>query len=174
MNKGFTLVEVLIALSIAIVAASYTAQVIASTNKVTLAGRQKFIATNLAQEGLELTRKARDNAWLQDETPDDPSDWMSSIFLCPEQNGVTKYTITDEGDIAFGDAGTIELPDDPIVYTRELTATCDHAVAGEDAEDAREFVEIASTVSWIGNGGDEQRVTLRETLYNWYPYDTED
>ncbi len=63
-NKGFTLVEVLIGLSIATVAAVSVAYTIANTNKVADAGKKTFIATNLAHQGLELTRALRDDIWF--------------------------------------------------------------------------------------------------------------
>lgn len=161
-NKGFTLVEVLIALSIAVVASGYMAQIIASTNKVTTAGKQTFVATNLAQEGLELTRKERDNTWLQDTTPNDHSDWMDAI--CPDGEN-TEYAITSEG-IDFSSPGHIELPDDALVYTRRVAANCEHASEDDPAANS-EFVEITSTVSWMGQGGQEKNVSLKEKLYNW-------
>lgn len=65
MKNGFTLVEVLIGLSIATIAAVSVAYTIASTNKVADAGKKTFVAINLAHEGLELTRLARDNNWLK-------------------------------------------------------------------------------------------------------------
>ncbi len=162
-NKGFTLVEVLIALSIAVVASGYMAQIIASTNKVTTAGKQTFIATNLAQEGLELTRKERDNAWLREDALEDHSDWMDTI--CPDGES-TGYAITSEG-IDFSNPGHIELPDDSLVYTRRVAANCEHASEDDPAANP-EFVEITSTVSWMGQGGQEKNVSLKESLYNWY------
>ncbi len=88
MNKGFTLVEVLIGLSIATVAAVSIAYTIANTNKIADAGKKTFIATNLAHEGLELTRVMRDDAWLGGNTnwtgeiscDTDTSEQLLSIF----------------------------------------------------------------------------------------------
>ena len=125
-QKGFTLVEVLIGLSIATIAAVSVAYTIANTNKIADAGRKTFIATNLAHEGLELTRAMRDNAWLGGNTnwtgeiscDTDTSEQLLSIFNrtlrvnCDNKDADPAFievTSKVEWNAANGDPKSVEL-----------------------------------------------------------------
>src|SRR3990170_1749725 len=63
-SRGFTLIETLVALVIfttsITVLISVTGSGVANTNYA----KNKFIASYLAQEGVEMVRNIRDNAWL--------------------------------------------------------------------------------------------------------------
>jgi len=63
MNKGFTLIEVMI--SVAIITLVSTGIIFGITMNLNIASRIKnnLIAANLAQEGLEIVRNIRDNDW---------------------------------------------------------------------------------------------------------------
>src|SRR3989344_7066907 len=140
-NKGFTLVEVLIGLSIATTAAVSIAYTIANTNKVADAGKKTFIATNLAHEGLELTRALRDDAWLADETPNDRSDWANTI--CDEGVGEINGTLTPE--------------EESVRFTREVSVNCD-----ERNGDESQFIEVVSRVEWnIPTSDDQKAVEIK-------------
>ncbi|HSX24897.1 MAG TPA: prepilin-type N-terminal cleavage/methylation domain-containing protein [Candidatus Andersenbacteria bacterium] len=178
-DKGFTLIEVLIGLFIAVIASISVAQVIANTNKVVTAGRQTFIATNLAHEGLELTRQLRDDTWFQD---NNRANWMSnsSRKLCPGNESYT-YTIDPE-NFNQGDSNsslylhkvsvngetyeewthTNSLGDTNSGYSRVMTVDCSQ----ESANPA--FVTITATVSWMGQSATKE-VSIQELLYNWLP-----
>lgn len=184
-KRGFTLIEVLIGFFIAVLAATYAARSITSTNKVVGIGRNTFIATNLAHEGIDLTRAMRDTTWFSDATPSDRSEWMSKSGICESDND-TFYTIDADRVRGF-----VQNPDDtshkvtharnPLLYNqgegrvwthnvtstktpfkRILTAKCADAVSGKNPM----FVEIHSTVLWK-QGADEKSVTIKERLYNW-------
>lgn len=178
-NKGFTLVEVLIGLFIAVVASAYAAKTITSTNKVIAAGRDVFIATNLAHEGLDLTRALRDNTWFADPTPLDRSEWLSESGIC-EDLGTHRYTV-DPNVVRDFLASKAKVPNDSkqelyiqgntlwthatsskqTAYKRVLTAECAHV----DEEPA--FVTITSTVTWKGQNGQDKSTSIKELLYNW-------
>lgn len=175
-NKGFTLIEVLIGLFIAVIAAISVSQVIASTNKVVDAGRKTFIATNLAREGLELTREMRDNVWFSQA---DRSKWVSQSNLCPT---TATYTYTIDPVIATSGlvknstqvtlqpklylqangewAHTVSATDTG--YTRTMTIDCSQSAA------TPAFVTLTSTVGWTGAYG-AKSVFIKELLYNWLP-----
>ena len=146
-NKGFTLVEVLIGLSIATVASVSIAYTIANTNKVADASKKTFIATSLAHEGLELTRALRDDAWLVDATPNDRADWAN--------------TICDEG---LGEINSeIILGSDTTGFTRQVSVNCNERNGAES-----QFIEVASKVEWDPPRGVRKAVEIKERLYNWY------
>lgn len=169
MAKGFTLVEVLIALFIAAVAAISIAQIIATTNKVIAAGRTTFIATNIAHEGLELSRAFRDNAWF---TSQNRLEWLSLSGICPEgETGTTTYTVTP-GDLSSGVVGsqassTVEL--NGVAYHRTIQADCQYANVPPEPGSDSAFVTITSTVTWDDPRGESKNISLKERLYNWLP-----
>lgn len=181
-NKGFTLIEVLIGLFIAVTASTYVAKTITSTNKVVAAGRETFIATNLAHEGIEFTRAMRDNTWFLDDTPTDRSEWMSQSGICGETSDTQPHHYTIDAEVVRDFVASKDpVPDDnvqnlyiqnnklwshninsqPSGYKRLMTADCSHV-----SEDPA-FVTITSTVSWVGQGGQTRSVIIKEEMYNW-------
>lgn len=186
-TKGFTLVEVLIGLFIAIVAATYSAKTITSTNKIVASGRDTFIATNLAHEGLDLTRALRDTTWFADATPTDRSEWLSRSGICESD---TKNTFAIDPDVVQGfiagrdakvkskNESQLYIQENSKQWTHEAAATAiktaykreveaDCAEAGADKDPA--YATITSTVTWEGQGGVEKKVQIKELLYNWWP-----
>jgi|SRR3989344_1452847 len=174
-EKGFTLIEVLIGLFIAVIASISVSQVIASTNKVVDAGRKTFIATNLAHEGQELTRQLRDDTWFANT---DRTAWMSQRGLCPD-TGTHTYTIDpeiaatenepvkddSEQELYIHSNGLwthIENDGTDTGYSRLMEIDCSQANA------VPAFVTITATVSWTGASG-EKNVSIKQLLYNWLP-----
>ncbi len=170
-KKGFTLVEVLIALSIAVIAGLTAAQIVARTNRVVHSGRNTFVATNIAHEGLELTRALRDNTWF---FSPNRQEWLSTSGICDEGSTDTKqFTISPDrvrNEKIVGEEGgedaTIEIQN--IVYTRTLEANCEYA-AGTPGPAEDVFVTITSKVTWQETDGSDNEVSLTERLYNWLP-----
>lgn len=172
-DKGFTLIEVLIGLFIAVIASISVSQVIASTNKVVDAGRKTFVATNLAHEGLELTREIRDDTWFLNANR---SVWMSQSGLCPDTATHT-YTIDPE----MAREHSIQNDSDQGIYLQSNGEWTHNKKSGTDTGFARlmqvdcsqaqsdpAFVTITSTVSWNGAYG-AKNVSIKELLYNWLP-----
>lgn len=145
-SNGFTLVEVLIGLSIATVAAVSIAYTISSTNKVADAGKKTFIATNLAHEGLELTREKRDDAWLATGAPANHSDWADTV--CGDLGGDINKSVT------FGS--------DTTSFARKVEVKCNDKLSDPA------FVEVTSKVDWTNPKGEPKTVEIKEKLYNWY------
>jgi len=175
-NKGFTVIEVVIGLFIAVVASLYAAKIITSTNRVVATGRDTFIAVNLAHEGIDLTRAMRENAWLNDPAPPH-ADWMSEYGICTSP-GTNIYTIDQTivrqslmvGDgsqpILYIQANNISWSHtpsaEPTLYSRLITADC------TQMNSTPAYVTITSTVSWNLPTGGQKSVSLIEELYNWY------
>ncbi len=174
-TKGFTLVEVLIGLFIAVVASAYVAQTITSTNKVVAAGREVFVATNLAHEGIDLTRAMRDTTWF---SITDRTKWVSESEIC---KGPATYTYTIDTEVVrnrrkvMSDSQQVlyiqpnklwtHVPNsNPTAYRRVLEADCTHV---NDA--AGPYVTITSTVAWAGQNSGPKSVSIKEQLYNWFP-----
>lgn len=150
-SHGFTLVEVLIGLSIISGAAVSIAYTVASTNKVAEVGRNTFIATNLAHEGIELVRKLRDDTWLAAGPALDYPEWATAIC------GSVGSDITNP---------SIALTPNTPTFSRTVTVNCD--AQNTDTNDNPEFVTVTSTVEWTASNGERKNVVLIEKLTNWY------
>lgn len=180
-KNGFTLIEVLIGLFIAVVAATYAAKTITSTNKVVSAGRDTFIATNLAHQGIDLTRAMRDTTWFKDT---DRTKWISKSGICETTSG-NSYTIDPDKVLQFSlnpDDVANKVWDDsqPMLYYQTTNVMWRHEVTSRPTPYSRvlkadcsekdndpELVTITSTVKWMGQFGVEKEVSITEELYNW-------
>jgi Tfp pilus assembly protein PilV len=63
-GAGFTLVGVLVALLLLVGGAVAIGQLIVRTERAAAIARERFVATHLAREGVELVRAIRDTNWL--------------------------------------------------------------------------------------------------------------
>jgi prepilin-type N-terminal cleavage/methylation domain-containing protein len=64
-KRGFTLLEVLIAVSVLVIGAVAAFSTIASTIRSTTFAKDKLIASFLAQEGIEIVKNIRNTNWIQ-------------------------------------------------------------------------------------------------------------
>ncbi|HEB13543.1 MAG TPA: prepilin-type N-terminal cleavage/methylation domain-containing protein [candidate division CPR3 bacterium] len=67
MKKGFTIIEVLVALVLLTVGAGGAFALLSRTISFTSTANGRLVATYLAQEGIEIVRNIRDTNWLQGE-----------------------------------------------------------------------------------------------------------
>ncbi|MEK7499306.1 MAG: prepilin-type N-terminal cleavage/methylation domain-containing protein [Patescibacteria group bacterium] len=181
-NKAFTLVEVLVGLFLAVVASVYAAKTITGTNKVVAAGRETFIATNLAHEGIDLTRAMRDNTWFIGKKSES---WLSSSGICPDGEENNSFAIDatvvrnfiDKGDKVLGQENSALYiqTESPNLHlwthtaqsgNKSITTAYKRVMDAECGE--TDVVTITSTVSWAGQGGTEKKVSIKEKLYNWW------
>ena len=65
-NKGYTLIEILITFSILVVGLIGYLALAVKTLALEPIGKDKLIATELAQEGIEIIRNIRDTNWMDD------------------------------------------------------------------------------------------------------------
>lgn len=65
MKKGFTLLEVMVAISVMTLAVTGSFILIQQTLVAVSLGQSKLIASYLAQEGFEIVRNIRDSNWLE-------------------------------------------------------------------------------------------------------------
>lgn len=187
MRKGFTLLETIVALSI--ILAAVVGPVTLITRGILTFGfsKNKLIALNLAQEGLELIREVRENNIICDEL-NGPAAW--DWFKDPSGGGTI-----NSGDFEMDTAQTViincgassiatprvslftnsKLRLDPAigiysysgpqetVFSRKIEVSKPPADGGIPASDQR---DIVSAVSWTERGI-AREMKLRERLYNW-------
>lgn len=141
--------------------------------------KQKLIALNLAQEGLEIIRSYRDNNvhvnlyWGVDLGA---GTWQVDI-VCP--NPSTPCTATAAQELNFKSCGGSECVDplrydgtigvysyasgDPSPFRRTITIDRTQVDSGVPQPDQ---MKVTSEVTWF-DAGITRRVVLEELLYNW-------
>ncbi len=183
-NKGFSLIEALVAISVVVVGIGGGLMITANSIKVGTLGSQEFIASNLAQEGVEFTRAFRDKYWLEGLDYDQ----MSSRGYIPKEGVSRSYRvhINSRGKLVMESV----LYSDPFangfllynspggdldgVFTHDISKTesifyrkVDIRRAGVGDED---FLQggliVTCVVSWKTNTGNKS-VELQDVLYDW-------
>jgi len=182
-NKGFTLVETLIALAIFSVSILGLMTVLSQGISDTTYAKRKNIATYLAQEGIEYMRNIRDTYVLYSE--DGSIGWdafktklISSPAKCHLDNGC----YFDDQDLNYDN----QVQPIAGIYMIECGATCAsllydsntgqyNYVTGDNSGFVRKIqvdlisgdeLGISSTVSWTQGSGTYQ-ITFYENLFRW-------
>lgn len=136
-NKGFTLVETLVAISIFTVSLLGIMSVLASGISNTSYAKQKMVASYLAQEGIEYVRNMRDTAVLYPPSGQTTQD-MWDVF---RDNSLDLNSLHPYSDTSFSRT---------IIKTKI-----------NDNE-----VNISSDVKW-NQGSGEHHIIFSENLFNW-------
>ncbi|MFA6076918.1 MAG: prepilin-type N-terminal cleavage/methylation domain-containing protein [Candidatus Paceibacterota bacterium] len=172
-TTGFTLVEVLVAISIFTVSLIGIMSVLASGIANTNYAKQKMIATYLAQEGIEYIRNMRDTAVLygngnpwegsfkaQLSSCNDPDEDNNPCGLDEPPFGVTVCTNPSDCRLYLDNGNystTVSVVDSGFIRKIWMVPIG----AGNTDE-----VKIFSRVEWTqGSGG--YNVTFSENLFNW-------
>lgn len=160
-KKGFTLLEVIIAIFIITVGVVGTISLIVQTLSGTAIASQRLIAAYLAQEGIEIIRNIRDTNWL--EGGDNP--WNEGLTGCsngciadyktptqldpplPAYNG--QYLNIDTNGFYSYFGGT------PTKFQRKITISSETDV-----------LTVKVSVIWREKGKTHS-ISLEEKLYNW-------
>ena len=139
-NKGFTLVETLVSISIFSISILGLLSVLASGISNTSYAKQKMVATYLAQEGIEYVRNVRDTSVLYDSSGAQHG-WDTFKSTLPVSSSLSFYPTSSD----FSG------------YVRTIRA--DTGLGSDE-------VKIFSTVTW-SQGSGQQSVTFTENLFNW-------
>lgn len=75
-NKGFTLIEIMVAISIMAIGLVGAYSVLPMIIKSQAVNANEFLASQIANEGMELVRNIRDNNWLLG------NDWTDGLTIC--------------------------------------------------------------------------------------------
>lgn len=184
-ERGLTLLGVLVATFILVSATLAIMGLMSRTEKIIGGSLEKFVAVNLAREGLELVQAQRDSNWLSP-TPLDFPAWTN--MLCVDDYPAHRIAIdydasagiqvvhdpttqqiqlrreTNNGRWTHAQTGTVTTP-----YSREVIINCNkreitvnEAQNGEPAN-----IIVTSRVTWQ-RGGKNQEVSVAGNLYDWY------
>lgn len=160
---GFTLVEALVA--IAVLTVGLIPAFKQATNALTLAAtiQDSLIATNLAQEGVEVVRAMRDSNWFTS------SAFTQGLTGCPAP---ASCRVQWDSTSVLGPAANPPLKVDPATGLYQYTTGTDTAFTRNITLDQLKSgpttyaVKVTSTVSW-NERGTAKSYTVEEYLFDW-------
>jgi len=176
--SGFTLVETLVAIAILLIAVLAPMHIVNQSIKASVGSREQLTATFLAQEGIEVIIRLRDNDVL-DTDDDETWDWKNDtgqlghlIEACVDGTGCDYDFVSDDfvscdADCllyfdAEGTDGVYYSHDDSYTatpFTREITV----------AEVSPQEAKITSTVSWYSAvAGQDVQVQVESRVFDQY------
>ena len=161
MKKGFTLLEVILAVFVLTIAVSGAFALISQTFVLASLTQSKLIASYLAQEGIEIVKNSRDTNWLMQRTDSDilwndglnEGDWQ--IDYNGRRLDYGSYgnflNINSEGFYSYSAIGK-QTP-----FKRKISIT------NIDEKN----IKVVVDVTWKERGRD-YHVKVLEMLSNWY------
>lgn len=171
-GKGFVFVELMIIIAIISVGLVSVMTMINHTQSEINIVRSKFIATYLAQEGVEIVRNIRDSNWIED-----GACWLDGFHLQGEDYGsiVIAKASYDSNELEFvhgnDNVDNYLNDDDFLLYTNGDFYNHDTGSSSGfwrvievtlKEDEGEEYLEVDVYVSW-GKG----KVHVSKTLYNW-------
>lgn len=163
-QKGFTLVEVMVALSIAAVGIIGAYELVNRSLSMSNTAAKRFGAVYLANEGLEIARNIRDTNYLK-LYYDGFGNWDDGLDGCASGCGgdysagaldPSPSSYNEPLKLSGGFFGYLEGND--TAYKRKITV-----------ENRVDYLEVSVEVKWgDGDWGGGDSAIARENLYNWW------
>lgn len=166
-QKGITLVEVIIATFILLVAIVGSYLAFSKILMATSASSDRLVAAYLAQEGIEIIRNIRDANWLK------ASNWKNILSTCSDGCQVDYKTGTSDDPVAslpvYGSGTFLNIDSNGFytygsgtstIFKRKITI-----VPGAAPLDADEL-DVLVSVMW-DDRGQLYKFDAKESLYNW-------
>lgn len=162
-KKGFSLIEVLVAISILLTSVTPTLFVASKGILFAGASENRVTASYLAEEVIEYIRNVRDNNLL------DNKPWLQGLSTCTG-GAVCVVDVPNDTVCKLGSAGCSSLvrrsgaglfnhnTGEATVFNREVTI--ETVSAGEE-------VVVEVTVTWPGATRQQQTLKMRPHLFNW-------
>jgi len=158
-KKGFTLVEVLVALFILFTVISATTALVNSALGTIQNSKAKFVASGLAQEGMEIVRNIRDSNWLK---YDQGVLWNQGL-----SDGDWEADYLSEGLASyFGTGRFLKMDSNGFYNYTNGTATKFNRKINIQNLSANQ-IRVIVVISWQEKNKDYS-LTTAEDLYNWY------
>ena len=180
-QSGYSLVEVLVAISILLLATVGPMTIAARSLQYAEFSAQQNTAYFLAQEGIEAVFKVRADAGIANIGGGDPWTWVASeLGACEDSNGCG---LDWRNESSFVWVSNCSNPDDCLIYFNDGAgrARYSHDSGGVPTAYSRvveleeivgsEQVRVRSTVSWdMHPSGQPQEVVLETYLHNIYDF----
>ncbi|MHB1118014.1 MAG: type IV pilus modification PilV family protein [Minisyncoccota bacterium] len=157
-QSGFTLLETMVAIAILLVAVIGSISLIGDSLHKLYYAKDGIIATNLAQEGIEVVRQTRDSNFLSGAAWD--SGFTMPAYIVDVGGGQPLIPCSGCDQIVYLDAATG-------FYRQGAGFTADtqfsRIITVRGTGDER---QIVSTVTWK-TGGDTGTIAITENLFKW-------
>ncbi len=172
LNKGFTLLEVIIAIFIISVGVGGVAKIMPSLIAGTSVSQSRLVVAYLAQEGVEIVRNIRDTNWLEDHNRGDSTPWDEGFFSPVNcANGCEiDYTGLTLEDPLFAVYSGRKLKIDPNGFYKYNCPGCPDAKFDRKitiTPDGSDILIIKIDISWQDRGK-FYNFPVQEKLYKWY------
>ena len=155
-SKAFTLIEILIAITVMTLGIVGFHAAITRVASLTFFNADRFVASRLAQEGIELVSNIRDTNWVEKTNPD----W---------DDGLTNCLLGCEID--YNDSGFTNWVE-PGRYLKINSNGFYNYQSGENTKFTRKItitpmadkLKVKVRITWLGKGSP---LEVEEHLYNW-------
>ncbi|MCK4453842.1 prepilin-type N-terminal cleavage/methylation domain-containing protein [Candidatus Parcubacteria bacterium] len=187
LKKGFSLLEVLVAITVITVGLVGIVGLIVYNISISRVSSNKVIAVNLAQEGIEAVKNIRDSNWLA------KKDWYEGIKgtvagknYILELSDPNQNPSTAEWEFSDGGVDTIDHQKYQVYYDKnEKFYAQEHGARPGDWEETQSdihrlikitkvdidamnyYLEVKSNVQWIDQNGNSHTITLEDHLYEY-------
>lgn len=176
-KNSFTLLEVIIAITILTMAVGGSFILIQQTLIASSLNQSKLVAYYLTQEGIEIVRNIRDSNWLhQRSNPSIPWDegLADDLTIGQSQDFIADYR-TQELNSFVDVPLNLDIervfynysPGDPTPFKRKISITKVDLLDTSDQEDYA--LKVLVQVEWSERGRNHS-VEATEYIYNWYGY----
>ncbi len=183
-RRGFTLVEMLVAVSIFVASILALLGILTQSISSTTYAKRKVVASYLAQEGIEYIRNLRDTHVLYSATPQTGWNNFNATLIdasaCNLANGCffnadgLNYADNTQPmiDILLTACSSSTCPNGALLYS---STTGKYGFSGNASGFTRKIrtiainaneTEIISTVSWTQSSGNKS-ISFSESLFNW-------
>lgn len=151
-SKAFTLIEILIAITVITVGVVGFYAAITRVASLTFSNSNRFIASRLAQEGMELVSNIRDTNWVEGTNWDNGLTIDNDYRVQYNKEDLLAYSATP---LKIDNDGFYNYDDgDDSKFTRKVTITHINANA----------LKVKVQITWSGKGSP---LEVEEHLYNW-------
>jgi len=168
-KRGFSLLEVLIAIFIIIVGFSGSVALIVKTIRLSSLSVSRLRAAYLAQEGAELIRNVRDTNWLQIRQGDGV-DWDEGLSNhCPGSGFIVDYTYSGQlnPDFPCYSGQFLRIDNNGFYnYSSGQVTKFQRKITINKIDD--DTIGVLVEVFWKEHG-ENYSFSLQENLYNWLP-----
>lgn len=153
-NCGFTLIESMVAVTILVVGVLSVFSFLTFNISQSVNMKNKIIALNLAQEGIEIVRNIRDNCWISNQ----PILWancLTSGVYNVNYNSTILMDLPDE--LEFDGVNYFHSVNPNTPFLRIITIS-----DNPDSDLTTPDIKAESKVSW-----QEKNIIIEERFYNW-------
>jgi len=154
LNKGFTLIESMIAITLIVSGITGLLVLVNRSMGFAMLAFNQLTSANLAQEGIELVRNIRDNNWMNNKN------WLTGL-----EDGTYQISYIDnelnayiEQPLFFDEiTGYNYTEGDPTFYYRKIELTLINP----------NELRVKSIITWSAKGGKNFETVAEDHLFNW-------